>query len=43
MPVERIAGLVELDVVGKHDRQLVARDRHRAAAAQWMIGIGVPQ
>src|SRR4029078_2452397 len=29
--VERVAGLVELDVVGKHDRELVVRDRDRAA------------
>ena len=27
--VERIAGRVEVDVLGQHDRQLVARHRHR--------------
>src|SRR5690242_3742267 len=31
MPIERVAGFIELDVVGKHDGKLVARDRHRAA------------
>ncbi len=32
MPIERIAGNVEADVLGQDDRQLVARNRHRAAA-----------
>ncbi len=31
MAVERVAGRVEVDVLGQHDRQLVARHRHRAA------------
>ena len=43
MTVERIARLIEGHVVGQLDRQIRGRDRHDAAASQWMIGIGQPQ
>ena len=41
--VERIAGIVEGDIVGQLDRQILIRYRHDAAFGQWMTGIGQPQ
>jgi hypothetical protein len=43
MMVERVAGLVEGDVLRQHHRQILVRHRHDAAFGQWITGIGQPQ
>jgi hypothetical protein len=40
---QRVARLVEGDVVGQHHRQLVFRHADGPQASQWMTGIGQPQ
>ena len=43
MAVERVAGLVEIDVLGQLHRQVLAGTGTMPQASQWMIGIGQPQ
>jgi hypothetical protein len=43
MAVERIAGLVEIDIVRQLDRQVFIRHRNTPQSSQWMTGIGQPQ